>query len=220
MHGIDAGCNMLPCAVGVHGTDTDIMHSAVVISAPRPARNPRVINHTFGTLGKSGGRWRIGISGATWCDLLRWRRMTVPDRWVHPVRRTASVRWHNTALVLRWRAFQRIADHAKRDVQANRFTPNFTASTVIVLVELTGRRHPIHNHRLAGRNVVPRRKRIGPYFHLHPPRRPPTAYRLDDHRMSTRPITGLAYQEAGSRQTDAAKRRLNFYGAWLNCVVP
>lgn len=38
--------------------------------------------------------------------------------------------------------------------------------------------------------------------------------------MSTEPITGLAYQEAGSRQTDALQNaELNFYGAWLNCVV-
>ena len=38
--------------------------------------------------------------------------------------------------------------------------------------------------------------------------------------MSTEPITGLTYQEAGSRQTDALQNaELNFYGAWLNCVV-
>ena len=38
--------------------------------------------------------------------------------------------------------------------------------------------------------------------------------------MSTEPITGLTYQEAGSLQTDALQNaELNFYGAWLNCVV-
>lgn len=38
--------------------------------------------------------------------------------------------------------------------------------------------------------------------------------------MSTEPITGLTYQEAGSRQTDAVQNaELNFIGAWLNCVV-
>ena len=38
--------------------------------------------------------------------------------------------------------------------------------------------------------------------------------------MSTEPITGLTYQEAGSTQTDALQNaELNYYGAWLNCVV-
>lgn len=38
--------------------------------------------------------------------------------------------------------------------------------------------------------------------------------------MSTEPITGLTYQEAGSLQTDAVQNaELNFIGAWLNCVV-
>jgi len=38
--------------------------------------------------------------------------------------------------------------------------------------------------------------------------------------MSTEPITGLTYQAAGSRQTDALQNaELNYYGAWLNCVV-
>lgn len=38
--------------------------------------------------------------------------------------------------------------------------------------------------------------------------------------MSTEPITGLTYQEAGSLQTDALQNaELNYYGAWLNCVV-
>ena len=38
--------------------------------------------------------------------------------------------------------------------------------------------------------------------------------------MSTEPITGLTYQEAGSLQTDALQNaELNFYGAWLQCVV-
>ena len=38
--------------------------------------------------------------------------------------------------------------------------------------------------------------------------------------MSTEPITGLTYQDAGSLQTDALQNaELNYYGAWLNCVV-
>lgn len=38
--------------------------------------------------------------------------------------------------------------------------------------------------------------------------------------MSTEPITGLAYQEAGSRQTDALQNaEVNYFGAWLQCVV-
>lgn len=38
--------------------------------------------------------------------------------------------------------------------------------------------------------------------------------------MATEPITGLTYQEAGSLQTDALQNaELNYYGAWLNCVV-
>lgn len=38
--------------------------------------------------------------------------------------------------------------------------------------------------------------------------------------MSTEPITGLTYQVAGSLQTDALQNaELNYYGAWLNCVV-
>lgn len=38
--------------------------------------------------------------------------------------------------------------------------------------------------------------------------------------MSTEPITGLTYQEPGSLQTDALQNaELNYYGAWLNCVV-
>lgn len=38
--------------------------------------------------------------------------------------------------------------------------------------------------------------------------------------MSTEPITGLTYQAAGSQQTDALQNaELNYYGAWLNCVV-
>lgn len=38
--------------------------------------------------------------------------------------------------------------------------------------------------------------------------------------MSTEPITGLTYQAAGSLQTDALQNaELNYYGAWLNCVV-
>ena len=38
--------------------------------------------------------------------------------------------------------------------------------------------------------------------------------------MSTEPITCLTYQAAGSQQTDALQNaELNYYGAWLNCVV-
>lgn len=38
--------------------------------------------------------------------------------------------------------------------------------------------------------------------------------------MSTEPITGLTYQNANSLQTDALQNaELNYYGAWLNCVV-
>lgn len=38
--------------------------------------------------------------------------------------------------------------------------------------------------------------------------------------MATEPITGLTYQEPGSTQTDALQNaELNYYGAWLNCVV-
>lgn len=38
--------------------------------------------------------------------------------------------------------------------------------------------------------------------------------------MSTEPITGLTYQEAGSLQTDALQNaEINYYGAWLNCAV-
>jgi hypothetical protein len=38
--------------------------------------------------------------------------------------------------------------------------------------------------------------------------------------MSIEPITGLTYQEAGSRQTDALQNaEVNYYGAWLNPVV-
>lgn len=38
--------------------------------------------------------------------------------------------------------------------------------------------------------------------------------------MSNEPITGLTYQEEGSLQTGALQNaELNYYGAWLNCVV-
>lgn len=38
--------------------------------------------------------------------------------------------------------------------------------------------------------------------------------------MSTEPITGLTYQEAGSLQTDALQNaELNYVSAWLNCAV-
>ena len=38
--------------------------------------------------------------------------------------------------------------------------------------------------------------------------------------MSTEPITGLTYQEAGSRQTDVLQNaELNYVSAWLNCAV-
>ena len=38
--------------------------------------------------------------------------------------------------------------------------------------------------------------------------------------MSTEPITGLTYQEAGSLQTDAIQNEeLNYFAFWMNCVV-
>ena len=136
----------LPCAVGDHGTDTDIMRLGSGYIGATSGTNPRVINHTFGTLGKSSGRWRIGISGATWCGLAV-ATYDSADGHLGASGTANSIGFNGTTL--HW-CFGGVHSSVSPTIPSATyrqivFAPNFTASTVIVLVEdFDGTQTPIH----------------------------------------------------------------------------
>ena len=136
----------LPCAVGEHGTDTDIMRLGSGYIGATSGTNPRVINHTFGTLGKSSGRWRIGISGATWCGLAV-ATYDSADGHLGASGTANSIGFNGTTL--HW-CFGGVHSSVTPTMPSATyrqivFAPNFTASTVIVLVEdFDGTQTPIH----------------------------------------------------------------------------